>query len=271
MSYFNIIAQSSESTVVTEYKPQSKRSEAYQSEADLEKEFIRLLCELGYERLTIHKEADLIANLRTQLEKLNNYRFTDGEWKRFWDEVLANTNSGILEKTRLIQEDYVQVLRRDNGESKNIQLIDKKCIHNNSLQVINQYAISTEEGAAHDNRYDVTVLVNGLPLIHIELKRRGVPIREAFNQIDRYQRDSFWASSGLYEFVQIFVISNGTNRSIIPIPPVSTISRMPKRRKPRSSKPAIALSSLRSGQMRTTALSPILWTLPRPFSASTPF
>lgn len=211
MSYFNIIAQSSESTVVTEYKPQAKRSEAYQSEADLEKEFIRLLCELGYERLTIHKEADLIANLRTQLEKLNNYRFTDGEWKRFWDEVLANTNSGILEKTRLIQEDYVQVLRRDNGESKNIQLIDKKCIHNNSLQVINQYAISTEEGAAHDNRYDVTVLVNGLPLIHIELKRRGVPIREAFNQIDRYQRDSFWASSGLYEFVQIFVISNGTN------------------------------------------------------------
>ena len=211
MSYFNIIAQSSESTVVTEYKPQAKRSEAYQSEADLEKEFIRLLCELGYERLTIHKEADLIANLRTQLEKLNNYRFTDGEWKRFWDEVLANTNSGILEKTRLIQEDYVQVLRRDNGESKNIQLIDKKCIHNNSLQVINQYAISTEEGAAHDNRYDVTVLVNGLPLVHIELKRRGVPIREAFNQIDRYQRDSFWASSGLYEFVQIFVISNGTN------------------------------------------------------------
>ena len=211
MSYFNIVAQSSESTVVTEYKPQSKRSEAYQSEADLEKEFIRLLCELGYEHLTIHKEADLIANLRTQLEKLNSYRFTDGEWKRFWDEVLANTNSGILEKTRLIQEDYVQVLRRDNGESKNIQLIDKKCIHNNSLQVINQYAISTEEGAAHDNRYDVTVLVNGLPLIHIELKRRGVPIREAFNQIDRYQRDSFWASSGLYEFVQIFVISNGTN------------------------------------------------------------
>ena len=211
MSYFNIVAQSSESTVVTEYKPQSKRSEAYQSEADLEKEFIRLLCELGYERLAVHKEADLIANLRTQLEKLNNYHFTDGEWKRFWNEVLANTNSGILEKTRLIQEDYVQVLRRDNGESKNIQLIDKKCIHNNSLQLINQYTVSAEEGAAHDNRYDVTVLVNGLPLIHIELKRRGVPVREAFNQIDRYQRDSFWASGGLYEFVQIFVISNGTN------------------------------------------------------------
>lgn len=211
MSYFNIVAQSTESTVVTEYKPQSKRSDAYQSEAALEAAFIRLLCELGYERLTIHKEADLIVNLRTQLEKLNGYRFSDGEWKRFWDEVLANSNSGILEKTRLIQEDYVQVLRRDNGESKNIQLIDKKHIHNNTLQVINQYAVSTAEGAVHDNRYDVTVLVNGLPLIHVELKRRGVPIREAFNQIDRYQRDSFWASSGLYEFVQIFVISNGTN------------------------------------------------------------
>ena len=211
MSYFNIVAQSTESTVVTEYKPQSKRSDAYQSEAALEQAFIRLLCELGYEHLTIHKEADLIANLRTQLEKLNGYRFSDGEWKRFWDEVLANTNSGILEKTRLIQEDYVQVLRRDNGESKNIRLIDKKHIHNNTLQVINQYAVSTAEGAAHDNRYDVTVLVNGLPLIHVELKRRGVPIREAFNQIDRYQQDSFWASSGLYEFVQIFVISNGTN------------------------------------------------------------
>ena len=211
MSYFNIIAQSSESTVVTEYKPQAKRSEAYQSEAELEKEFIRLLCELGYEYLTIHKEKDLIDNLRAQLEKLNDYQFSDDEWNRFFHEVLANSKDGIVEKTRLIQEDYVQVLRRDNGESKNITLIDKKNIHNNTLQVINQYAISADEGAAHDNRYDVTVLVNGLPLIHIELKRRGVPIREAFNQIDRYQRDSFWAASGLYEFVQIFVISNGTN------------------------------------------------------------
>ena len=211
MSYFNIIAQSSESTVVTEYKPQAKRSEAYQSEADLEKEFIRLLCELGYEYLTIHKEKDLIDNLRAQLEKLNDYQFSDDEWNRFFNEVLANSKDGIVEKTCLIQEDYVQVLRRDNGESKNITLIDKKNIHNNTLQVINQYAISADEGAAHDNRYDVTILVNGLPLIHIELKRRGVPIREAFNQIDRYQRDSFWAASGLYEFVQIFVISNGTN------------------------------------------------------------
>lgn len=211
MSYFNIVAQSSESTVVTEYKPQAKRSEAYQSEAQLEKEFIRLLEELGYEYLHIHKDTDLVANLRRQLSKLNGYEFTDGEWQRFFSEVLANPNLGIAEKTRLIQEDHVQVLKRDNGESKNITLIDKKNIHNNILQVINQYAVSTGEGAAHDNRYDVTILVNGLPMIHVELKRRGVPIREAFNQIDRYQRDSFWAASGLYQFVQIFVISNGTN------------------------------------------------------------
>ena len=211
MSYFNIVAQSSESTVVTEYKPQEKRSDAYQSEAELEKEFIRLLVELGYERLTIHKDKDLIENLRVQLEKLNNYHFSDDEWNHFFNEVLANSKHGIVEKTRLIQEDHVQVLRRDNGESKNIMLIDKKSIHNNTVQVINQYTVSTDEGAAHDNRYDVTILVNGLPLIHIELKRRGVPIREAFNQINRYQRDSFWAASGLYEFVQIFVVSNGTN------------------------------------------------------------
>ena len=211
MSYFNIVAQSSESTVVTEYTPKGKRSEGYQSEAQLEQEFIRMLQDLGYGYLQIHKEADLIANLRAQLSKVNNYDFSDGEWDRFFKEVLANPNADIAEKTRLIQEDHVQVLKRDNGESKNIALIDKKNIHNNILQVINQYTVSTDEGAAHDNRYDVTILVNGLPLIHVELKRRGVPIREAFNQIDRYQRDSFWAASGLFQFVQIFVISNGTN------------------------------------------------------------
>jgi len=170
-----------------------------------------MLQDLGYSYLQIHKEADLIANLRTQLSKVNGYEFTDGEWDRFFNEVLANPNADIAEKTRLIQEDHVQVLKRDNGESKNIVLIDKKNIHNNILQVINQYTVSTDDGAKHDNRYDVTILVNGLPLVHIELKRRGVPIREAFNQINRYQRDSFWAASGLYQFVQIFVISNGTN------------------------------------------------------------
>ena len=211
MPYFNIVAATNENTVVTEYEPEKARSDSYQSEADLEKEFIRLLCEQGYEYLHIHTEKDLTANLRTQLEKLNGYHFSDAEWKRFFSEILANSNDGIVEKTRTIQEDNVKVLKRDDGSTKNITLIDKKNIHNNFLQVINQYVIGTEDGAKHDNRYAVTVLVNGFPLVHIELKRRGVAIREAFNQINRYQRDSFWAGSGLFEYVQIFVISNGTN------------------------------------------------------------
>ena len=211
MSYFNIVAQTSENTVVTEYEPDNVRSDSYQSEAQLEGEFIRMLTEQGYQYLKIHKEADLVSNLRRKLEELNDISFSDSEWELFFSTAIANPNEHIVEKTRKIQEDYVQVLRRDDGSSKNITLIDKKNIHNNRLQVINQYTVSTDEGANHDNRYDVTVLVNGLPLVHIELKRRGVAIREAFNQIDRYQRDSFWAGCGLYEYVQIFVISNGTN------------------------------------------------------------
>lgn len=210
MPYFNIVAQTTENTVVTEYEPMKTRSESYQSEAALEAEFIRMLCEQGYEYLQIHTESDLIANLRKQLEALNHYQFSDAEWQRFFADKIANPNEHIVEKTRKIQEDNVQVLKRDDGTTKNITLIDKRNIHNNFLQVINQYAISQDQGARHDNRYDVTVLVNGLPLVHIELKRRGVAIREAFNQIDRYQRDSFWAGCGLYEYVQIFVISNGT-------------------------------------------------------------
>ena len=208
MSYFNIVAATSENTVVTEYIPEPRTADAYQSEAELEREFIRQLGELGYGYLTIHKEDDLIANLRAQIERLNGYTFTDSEWKRFFSEYIANANEGIVEKTRTIQEDSVKTLKRDDGTSKNITLIDKKNIHNNSLQVINQYEVDT---GRRQNRYDVTVLVNGFPLVHIELKRRGVPIREAFYQIDRYQRDSFWAGSGLFEYVQIFVISNGTN------------------------------------------------------------
>ena len=211
MSYFNIIAQTTENTVVTEYEPVKTRSGNYQSEAALEKEFIRMLTEQGYEYLTIHKEDDLINNLRGQLEKLNNYNFSQAEWDRFFKECIANQNEGIVEKTRKIQEDNIQVLKRDDGSTKNITLIDKKNIHNNFLQVINQYVIGTAQGAKRDNRYDVSVLVNGFPLVHIELKRRGVAIREAFNQINRYQRDSFWAGSGLFEYTQIFVISNGTN------------------------------------------------------------
>ena len=211
MSFFNIVAATTENTVVTSYEPVKKRSDSYQSEAALEREFISLLTQQGYEYLQIHQEADLIGNLRRQLETLNSYQFSDSEWEQFFFNAIANPNEHIVEKTRKIQEDYVQVLRRDDGTSKNISLIDKKNIHNNRLQVINQYEVSQEQGARHDNRYDVTVLVNGLPLVHIELKRRGVAIREAFNQINRYQRDSFWAGCGLFEYVQIFVISNGTN------------------------------------------------------------
>ena len=211
MSYFNIVAQSTESTVVTEYEAVKSRSSQYQSEAALEKEFIHMLTEQGYTYLTIHHEKDLIANLRIQLEKLNNYQFSDNEWEKFFKSHIANNNEGIVEKTRKIQEDYIQVLKRDDGTTKNISLIDKKNVHNNSLQVINQYVLGISDGAKHDNRYDVTILVNGFPLVHVELKRRGVAIREAFNQINRYQRDSFWAGSGLFEYIQIFVISNGTN------------------------------------------------------------
>lgn len=212
MAYFNIVAQTNENTVVTEYEPVKSRSDSYQSEADLEREFIRLLQEQGYEYAKqINDNASMVKNLRESLETLNDYYFTDNEWNRFFGDCIANPNFRIEDKTRIIQEDYVQVLKRDNGMSKNIKLIDKEQIHNNKLQVINQYKAEKSGGAKYDNRYDVTILVNGLPLVHVELKRRGVAIREAFNQIERYQRDSFWADSGLFEYVQIFVISNGTN------------------------------------------------------------
>lgn len=208
MSSFNMVAQCPESTVVAEYTPTEVRSDFYQSEADLEKAFIKQLCSQGYEYADIHDEKGLVANLRRQLELLNNYSFSDKEWKQFFTQYLANANEGIEEKTRRIQEESVLNLTRDDGTTKNITLLDKKNIHNNRVQVLNQYE---ETQGAHDTRYDVTVLVNGFPMVHIELKRRGVAIREAFNQIKRYQRDSFWASSGLYEYIQIFVISNGTH------------------------------------------------------------
>lgn len=208
MSLYNMVASTNENTVVAEYIPVYSPSGSYQSEFQLEQEFIRLLQTQGYEYLRIHDEASLLANLRKQLELLNNYSFSDAEWKWFFEKCISGANDGIIEKTRRIQTDHVQVLKRDDGSTKNIQLIDKKNIHNNRLQVINQYE---ESKGTHETRYDVTILVNGLPLVHAELKRRGVAIREAFNQIDRYQRDSFWASSGLYEYVQIFIISNGTH------------------------------------------------------------
>ena len=215
--YYNLIASAEESTVLAQYVREERAPYgAYQSEAALERALIRLLEEEGYAYLPIHDEAELIANLRTQLSALNDYEFTDTEWERFFKTSVAPASEGIVEKTRRIQTDYIQNLKRDDGTTKNIRLIDKEHIHNNRLQVINQYAVAGgadagENAAAHTNRYDVTILVNGLPLVHLELKRRGVEIRQAFNQIRRYQRDSFWAGAGLYEYVQIFVISNGTN------------------------------------------------------------
>lgn len=179
MSYYNIVAETSENTVVTTYEPEKTRSEHYQNEAELEKEFIKMLTEQGYEYLKIHTQDDLISNLRLKLEELNNYKFTDNEWNQFFNTVLANKNDKIEDKTQKIQEgNSVQVLIRDEkisnkNSTKNITLIDKQNIHNNRLQVINQYEVSKDQGANHDNRYDVTILVNGLPLVHIELKRRG--------------------------------------------------------------------------------------------------
>lgn len=210
MEFYNPISESNKDTIVAEYFSPRVRTGAYESEAELEQKFIELLCVQGYEYLPIHCEAELVANLRRQLERLNKVTFTDGEWARFFKSSISGANEGIVCKTRRIQDDAVQVLRRDDGTTKNITLFDKVNVHNNSTQVINQYTAGKQGGAKHDNRYDVTVLVNGLPLVHVELKRRGVPIREAFNQIERYQRDSFWAGCGLFEYVQIFVISNGT-------------------------------------------------------------
>ncbi len=205
---FEPIALSNESTVVAEFLPDPPgvRESAYQSEAELEKAFIRQLQAQAYEYLPITSEAGLVANLRQQLEALNKVAFSDAEWERFFGTCIASSNEGIVEKTARIQEDHVQILKRGDGTSKNIYLIDKRNIHNNRLQVINQYEVA----GARSTRYDATILVNGLPMVHVELKRRGVDLREAFNQINRYQRDSFWAGSGLFEYVQLFVISNGT-------------------------------------------------------------
>jgi type I restriction enzyme R subunit len=204
--HYEPIAFGSESTVVAEFAAEPVGSAGYQSEADLEAEFIKILQGQAYEYLPITSEEQLVANLRVQLGALNSIRFTDGEWERFFATRIAGEKDGVVEKTIRIQEDHVQLLQREDGSTKNIALIDKNSIHNNRLQVINQY----EAEGVYANRYDVTILVNGLPMVHVELKRRGVDLREAFNQINRYQRETFWSGSGLFEYVQLFVISNGT-------------------------------------------------------------
>lgn len=207
MKEYQQVSENPESTVIAEFEGGYYSAAQYESEANMEQDFINRLTRQAYEYLPITSEAELIANLRRQIERLNDYRFEDEEWKQFFHEYLGNPNQGIAEKTETIQKDHVKAWKKPDGSTINIKLIDKDNIHNNHLQVINQY---TPEGGAFENRYDVTILVNGLPLLHVELKRRGVSIKEAFNQINRYQRDSFWSGSGLFEFVQIFIISNGT-------------------------------------------------------------
>lgn len=204
---FNIVIQQSNLTVMTRYEEHPRETQRYQSEAALEESFIRQLVAQGYERLDIDNEQGLIENLRVQLEKLNNIRLSDAEWKRLFTQEIANENLNIEDKTERIQRDPIVNILLDNGETKNIRLIDKRDIHNNSVQVLNQY---TPTGGTAKNRYDVTILVNGLPLVHVELKRRGIDLKEAFNQINRYGRESFWADNGLFDYVQLFIISNGT-------------------------------------------------------------
>jgi type I restriction enzyme R subunit len=186
---------------------QQRPSEGYQSEAQLENALIDQLMAQGYVYVLVKNEEGLLRNLREQLEGLNNIRLSDSEWARLLP-MISNEQMGIKEKTEMLQgKGYILNLTLDSGETKNIKLIDKTNVYNNRLQVINQYE---EEKGVHKNRYDVTILVNGLPMVHIELKRRGVPIKEAFNQINRYLRDSFWAGRAMFDFIQIFVISNGT-------------------------------------------------------------
>lgn len=206
MQNYNVVMATDEATVVAEYSPEKQNRKQYQSEAELEDAMIKQLQAQGYEYLELHTPQEMVDNLRICMQELNGYTFTDSEWDRFFKTVIANRGDSIKEKTEKIQKDYIQAFKTDDGTTMNIKLIEKQNIHKNKLQVIHQYATTGN----FDNRYDVSILVNGLPLVHIELKRRGVPIKEAFNQIDRYQRDSFWADAGLYEYIQIFVISNGT-------------------------------------------------------------
>ena len=206
MDDFKIIVEQEHQTVMAHYEVEAKPAEGYQSEAKLEEALIKQLQEQGYEYVQVKDEVGLLKNLRHQLELLNDITLSDSEWARLLP-MISNDQMTIQDKTEMIQgKGYILNLTMDNGQSKNIRLIDKTNIYNNRLQVINQYEVQ----GTYQNRYDVTILVNGLPLVHIELKRRGVSIKEAFNQINRYLRDSFWAGRAMFDFVQVFVISNGT-------------------------------------------------------------
>ncbi|WP_118812715.1 type I restriction endonuclease subunit R [Haemophilus haemolyticus] len=209
MTQYKTIAESNHFIVLDQYKKFVEEPNAgYQTEGSLEREFIRDLQAQGYEYLQgLNNHDDLVKNLRAQLQRLNNVVFSDAEWRRFLEEYLDKPSDSLIEKTRKIHDDYIYDFVFDDGHIQNIYLLDKKNLANNALQVINQF----EQTGSYDNRYDVAILVNGLPLVHIELKKRGVAIREAFNQIHRYSKESFNKENSLFKYIQIFVISNGTD------------------------------------------------------------
>ncbi len=202
------IAESNNFIVLDKYTKECLVAESYQSEYDLEREFIQDLVNQGYEYLTdVATPEAMLANLREQLQSLNNMQFSEGEWLRFVETWLDKPSDGIVEKTRKIHDDYIHDFVFDDGRIQNIYLLDKKNIARNRCQVIRQF----EQTGSHANRYDVTILVNGLPLVQVELKKRGVAIREAFNQVHRYSKESFNSEHSLFKYLQVFVISNGTD------------------------------------------------------------
>jgi len=209
MTQYKTIAESNNFIVLDQYNKFVEEPNAgYQTEGSLEREFIRDLQAQGYEYLQgLNSHDALVKNLRVQLQRLNNVVFSDAEWRRFLEEYLDKPSDSLIEKTRKVHDDYIYDFVFDNGRIQNIYLLDKKNLANNTLQVINQF----EQTGSYDNRYDVTILVNGLPLVHIELKKRGVAIREAFNQIHRYSKESFNKENSLFKYIQIFIISNGTD------------------------------------------------------------
>lgn len=208
MTNYKTIAESSNFIVLDKYSQEWKVAESYQSEGDLERELIQDLVNQGYEYLpTLNNPEALLANVREQLQSLNNVEFLEGEWKRFVETYLDKPSDTIVDKTRKIHDDYIHDFVFDDGRIKNIYLVDKKNIARNKVQVIKQF----EQTGSHANRYDVTILVNGLPLVQIELKKRGVAIREAFNQVHRYSKESFNSEHSLFKYLQLFVISNGTD------------------------------------------------------------
>ena len=205
---YNPIAESNNFIILEKYNREWKVAEGYQSEGDLEQELIADLQNQGYEyRPDLNSQETLLANVRTQLQTLNNVQFSGGEWLRFVETFLDKPSEGIVDKTRKIHDDYIHDFVFDDGHIQNIYLLDKKNLARNKVQVIKQF----EQAGSHANRYDVTILVNGLPLVQVELKKRGVAIREAFNQVHRYSKESFNSEHSLFKYLQLFVISNGTD------------------------------------------------------------